>query len=94
MRTHMTSDLFTIRSNSPFRDQATSWRRSPSIGETPEWEVETLGKGSRRGEGWVLRQSTKAEIQLALRSAGTQEVGTTVLIRIGALSGQTATLAG
>lgn len=26
------------------------------IGRTPGWQVETLGKGSRQGLGWVLRQ--------------------------------------
>ena len=30
------------------------------IGRTPGWQVETLGKGSRQGQGWVLRQYNDA----------------------------------
>ena len=29
-----------------------------TIGKTPGWKVESLGKGSRAGEGWVLREYT------------------------------------
>lgn len=28
------------------------------IGKTPGWKVETLGKGGKKGEGWVFRQYT------------------------------------
>lgn len=28
------------------------------IGETPGWKVEALGKGSKKGQGWVLREYT------------------------------------
>jgi hypothetical protein len=34
-------------------------RRSAAIGKTPGWRVETLGKGSHQGQGWVLRQYTE-----------------------------------
>jgi hypothetical protein len=30
-----------------------------AIGKTPGWRVETLGKGSHQGQGWVLRQYTE-----------------------------------
>jgi hypothetical protein len=26
------------------------------VGDTPGWEIETLGKGSHQGQGWVLRE--------------------------------------
>ncbi len=28
------------------------------IGKTPGWKIETLGKGSKKGQGWVFRQYT------------------------------------
>jgi RHS repeat-associated protein len=30
------------------------------IGQTPGWRIETLGKGSHAGQGWVLREYTQA----------------------------------
>lgn len=30
-----------------------------TVGSAPGWRIETLGKGSREGQGWVLRQYTE-----------------------------------
>ena len=30
----------------------------PIIGNTPGWGIEKLGKGSHKGQGWVLREYT------------------------------------
>ncbi len=32
------------------------------IGQTPGWRIEQLGKGSKKGQGWVLREYTSDDI--------------------------------
>jgi hypothetical protein len=55
----MTKSLEEIIDNPNMLAGKTPAEIEDTIGKTPRWKVERLGKGSHEGEGWVFREHTE-----------------------------------
>ncbi|SLC87936.1 Uncharacterised protein [Mycobacteroides abscessus subsp. massiliense] len=56
-----------------------------ALGDVPGWQVESLGKGSQAGNGWVLRQYNRRGTPRVRRFVGTLVAGIMGLTLTGVL---------